>query len=60
MTRTRGRSCAGKRRYRTLDEAFCHVKRLVAEGDDRLLLSVYRCKFCDWFHVGHNAPGFKP
>lgn len=49
--RTKGRSCAGKRRHPRRDAALGHLAVLVAEGAVRL--NAYPCRHCGGFHVGH-------
>ncbi|MGI5288054.1 hypothetical protein ACQEVF_32580 [Nonomuraea polychroma] len=55
-TETKGRKCAGKRRYRTLQQALATVERLVAAGAYRERLNAYPCQFCGGHHVGHLGP----
>lgn len=48
---TRARSCEGKFAHPTHDSAQEHLMRMLRAGSVRL--SVYRCKHCRQFHVGH-------
>ena len=48
----RKRSCTGKKRYATEDEAQAAARR-IAQRDGRPV-DVYRCDFCRWLHVGHR------
>ncbi|WP_435173267.1 hypothetical protein [Actinacidiphila sp. bgisy145] len=50
-TRTRARSCLGKLAHQDRAAALRHRARLIAAGDTRL--TVYRCRFCRHWHVGH-------
>lgn len=52
-TRTKARSCTGKRRFATRQLAVAEEYRRVAWYD------VYRCKFCEGWHLGHHKPGWK-
>lgn len=51
MKRTRARSCLGKIRHQDRAAALAHRRRLLAAGDTRL--TVYRCRWCRHWHVGH-------
>lgn len=44
----------GKYRYTSRRLARDHRRRLVAEGDTRPV-SVYKCRGCETWHVGHRA-----
>jgi hypothetical protein len=49
--RTKGRSCAGKRRHKTQQAAVKHQRALEAKGGVRL--NTYWCRHCGGWHVGH-------
>ena len=50
--RTKGRSCTGKRRHDTREQAADHIAELEAVGAVRL--NAYQCKHCDGgWHIGH-------
>lgn len=49
--RIRRKSCEGKRRHKTHDDA---VKEM-CEGRIREGLTVYKCRFCHQYHVGHKT-----
>lgn len=55
-TRTKNRSCVGKRQHPTkqaaLDAMWALIRNKLAE---RRLVHVYACKFGDHFHVGHKG-----
>lgn len=51
-TRSRARSCRGKRRYVHPAAALRDAKRLMTENGHHF--SVYRCEFCGAYHVGHT------
>lgn len=51
-TRTKARSCTGKRRFATRRLAVAAADRKLARYD------AYRCKFCDGWHLGHHKPGW--
>jgi hypothetical protein len=55
VTSTRGRSCDGKKAHPTREAALDHFYRLVRAGAAPAGLSVYRCRFCGSYHVGHAA-----
>jgi hypothetical protein len=54
MTRTPARACRRKMRHETKDEARTHLERLIRNGASRSRLEIYKCKFCDHYHVGHK------
>ena len=47
-----------KKCFRTPDEATPHLHSLRASEHPAraVLLSVYRCRLCQWFHIGHTVP----
>lgn len=45
------RGCAGKVSHRTKDDATIAMKKTKMQNK---FLSVYRCEFCDEWHVGKN------
>ncbi|BBA99251.1 hypothetical protein RVR_5791 [Actinacidiphila reveromycinica] len=53
-TRTRARACTGKVRHPDRATALVARARLIAGGATRL--TVYRCKHCAAWHVGHYGP----
>lgn len=48
----RRRACAGKRRHATKQAASAHWFKLHLK--DAEPMTVYRCKFCRGWHVGHR------
>lgn len=52
-TRTKARSCTGKKRHDSSQAARAQLRNLLSKG--RVRLSVYACKFCGGFHVGHST-----
>lgn len=49
--------CHGKRRYRHRGDARKAMRRQQTAGNGRGgRLTVYRCPWCDWYHIG-NKPG---
>ena len=52
MTRTRARSCTGKRPL-TRDEAQWLLRQLRAAGAAAGAMAAYPCKACGRYHVGH-------
>ncbi|MEV0149077.1 MULTISPECIES: hypothetical protein [unclassified Nonomuraea] len=59
-TETKGRKCAGKRRYRTRERALAAVAELVARGAAQDWLTAYACSHCGYHHVGHRPGRRKP
>jgi hypothetical protein len=56
VTRTKGRSCAGKQRHATRAEAEAHRRSLIVGGAHPSRIVVYPCNHCDGgFHVGHKG-----
>lgn len=53
MIRTKNRSCTGKRRHDTQDQAEEHRDRLLAQGSVRLAAYPCRNRSCGGWHVGH-------
>jgi hypothetical protein len=53
--RLRHRRCENKRRHVTVGETLVALHRLQSRGH-KGKLAVYRCNFCNGYHVGH-APG---
>lgn len=51
--RQRRRGCNQKQRHLTSTEAYAHVQALVRCGRAHGFLHIYRCQFCDGYHVGH-------
>lgn len=60
MPRTKARSCTGKMRHDTPEQAYAHINRMVEKkGAKRNTLFVYptppkACKWCHGWHVGHT------
>lgn len=50
----RRRSCGTKVRHASRAAALAHRAKLLAAGDTRL--TVYPCKHCGSYHVGHFRP----
>jgi len=51
----RDQACTGKRRYGTQGAAAQAAYALVeAEGLEVKAVAFYRCRFCCYYHVGHN------
>lgn len=53
LTRTKARSCVGKKRHQDQGGALAHRARLLARGDTRI--TVYPCRHCGGWHVGHHG-----
>ncbi len=54
-TRTKGRSCEGKRRNDTKDQALHQIATLVANRGARASsYRAYQCRWCGCWHVGHR------
>lgn len=51
---TRGRSCTGKRRFDTDREARDLLVKMRRQKTAGPLMGVYRCRFCEGFHLGHK------
>lgn len=54
---SKARACKRKSgRYATKEQAFEHLKRLVAQGSYEPMLNVYLCRDpqCGLWHVGHR------
>jgi len=48
------RSCKTKVQYRSKREAFNKMKKEETHGIKNI--KVYKCKFCDGWHIGHSVP----
>lgn len=46
------RQCGTKRRYRSHKKAMEVALRLERKDGDAM--SAYRCRFCGWWHIGHD------
>jgi hypothetical protein len=57
MRRSRDRACEGKQGHDTRAQAQAHMHNLIRKGN--VLLEVYRCPWCDKYHVGHRSRGRK-
>ena len=53
MTRTRARSCEGKKGHASKLDAEAHRQRKIKQGAFYASLIVYRCRHCKKWHVGH-------
>lgn len=52
--RIRRKSCDGKHQHEDKTKAIAHKMRLIKDGlAQRGELWVYRCEFCNKWHVGH-------
>lgn len=49
----RRKSCEGKRRYESRQEARWWLSRYTAERGYAGHMNVYRCQFCGGWHMGH-------
>lgn len=55
-TRTKNRSCTGKRQHATKADALDAMWRLIRSHlAERRTVHVYRCTFGDHWHVGHRG-----
>ena len=54
MTETQARACQGKIAHKTKAEAEAHRRVLIFRGAFRNRITVYKCKHCDHWHVGHR------
>lgn len=57
LKRPRDRACEGKQGHDTREQAKFHMQNLIRKGN--VLLEVYRCPWCDKYHVGHRPKGRK-
>lgn len=48
-------SCEGKQGHETKEQAKAHRNNLIRRGN--ALLEVYKCPWCDKWHVGHRPKG---
>lgn len=56
-TRTKNRSCNGKRQFTTKADAEASMWKLIsAHLADRRFIHAYRCGFGDHWHIGHKGP----
>lgn len=57
------KECGAKIAHFTLESALRCIEELKLKpqvhNEFGARLSVYRCRWCDWFHVGHTRPGMK-
>jgi ribosomal protein L32 len=54
------RSCGKKRRYRSRGQAMSHSRRLQRMyGSLPSQATVYLCKYCGGYHVGHTMPSLR-
>lgn len=50
-------SCSGKARHKTADFAeVAAVKMRKKTGDH---FNVYKCRFCNGYHIGHKSPVYR-
>jgi len=55
VSQSRSRSCRGKRRYETREQAVQYATwRMRTTGATRKDTDVYKCRYCGGFHVGHR------
>lgn len=55
MPSTQARACGDKQKHNTRREAKAHKWSLVnGKGASPKTLNVYKCKFCNKFHVGRS------
>lgn len=59
------KECGGKIAHADLEAAIKHVQEIkhkpLHEGKNgEAILGIYRCRWCEWLHVGHRAPGHRP
>ena len=48
--RVRRKSCTGKVRHKSLQDANCCISKTFGFRD----MKAYKCKFCKGFHIGHK------
>lgn len=49
------RSCGAKQKHLSWGKAAAHIRSLVRRFDiDPNSMAIYRCKWCQTFHVGHR------
>lgn len=54
MTQSKARVCGDKHRHETKESALEQYWSLVRSGTHPAAMRVYRCKFCQCWHVGHR------
>jgi len=47
-------ACLGKIQHKSMLAAEYVLSRM--SGKDSHLLEIYRCRFCKFYHIGHNKP----
>ncbi len=52
---TKARECGSKQKHATKAKAEEHRWALVRSGSRPAALSIYKCKFCGSWHVGHSS-----
>jgi len=57
MVRSHDVACVGKKAHGTRKEARDHMLALIRKGEKSL--EVYRCFWCEKYHVGHRSRGRK-
>lgn len=57
MTRTKGRSCEGKKQFTSKVAAKKQIDSMYKGKVAVTRLVAYRCKFCGFWHVGHSRFG---
>ena len=55
--RIRRKSCTGKQRHATPAKGHAHIARLHRSKGWQGRMDVYRCRFCNGYHVGHSKGG---
>lgn len=58
MDKSRDRACWGKQPHESKERARAHKNSLILRGNNSLL-EVYKCHWCDQWHVGHRPKGGK-
>jgi hypothetical protein len=54
IDRSKASQCGGKKRHDTRQDALDHLARLIRLGAPAWRISVYRCRHCTAWHVGHH------
>jgi len=52
--RIRRKSCTGKQRHAAVADGQAHIAQLHRRFRYSGRMDVYRCRFCNGFHVGHS------
>ncbi len=51
--RIRRKSCTGKKRYLSIEEAQIQIGVIKRTTGDKSRFNHYHCKFCNGIHIGH-------